>query len=110
MFVVGLQRSGTNMLVRGLEASPEFEVHNEDDTKAFRRFRLKSNDQIRALVTRSGHSYILFKPLCDSCRCRSSSTTSVRQVLARLSGSIVTTRAGALGRRDVRERQPERAA
>src|SRR5438105_2410693 len=36
VYLVGLQRSGTNMLVRGLEQSPEFEVHNENDPKAFR--------------------------------------------------------------------------
>jgi hypothetical protein len=68
VFIVGAQRSGTNMLVRGLEVAPEFEIHNEDDAKAFRRFRLKSNDEIRALVSRSGHAYVLFKPLCDSHR------------------------------------------
>ncbi len=68
VFVVGLQRSGTNMMLRGLEMSPEFEVHNEDDTKAFHRFRLRSNEQIRAMVSRSGHAFVLFKPLCDSHR------------------------------------------
>lgn len=68
VFVVGVQRSGTNMLVRGLERAPEFEVHNEDDRRAFQRFRLRSDDEIRALVSRSGHAYVLFKPLCDSHR------------------------------------------
>jgi hypothetical protein len=68
VFVVGVQRSGTNMLLRGLEASPEIEVHNEDDAKAFRRFRLRSDEEIRSLVVRSGHAFVLFKPLCDSHR------------------------------------------
>jgi hypothetical protein len=68
VFVVGVQRSGTNMLLRGLEASPEIEAHNEDDAKAFRRFRLRPDEEIRALVSRSGHAYVLFKPLCDSHR------------------------------------------
>jgi hypothetical protein len=68
VFVVGVQRSGTNMMLRGLETSPEFDVHNEDDTKAFHRFRLRSNEQIRSMVSRSGHAFVLFKPLCDSHR------------------------------------------
>jgi hypothetical protein len=65
---VGVQRSGTNMMVRGFRLSPEFEVHNEDDRQAFDRFRLRSDAVIRALVERSGHAYVLFKPLCDSHR------------------------------------------
>jgi hypothetical protein len=68
VFVVGVQRSGTNMLVRGLEKAPEFEVHNENDRAAFDRFRLRSDDRIRAIVTGSRHDFVLFKPLCDSHR------------------------------------------
>ncbi len=68
VFVVGVQRSGTNMLVRGLERSPEFEVRNENDRAAFDRFQLRPDDVIRALVERSGHRYVLFKPLIDSHR------------------------------------------
>ena len=68
VFLVGLQRSGTNMLVRGFEASPEFEVHNENDRAAFDRFRLRSDAVVRSIVTSSRHRYVLFKPLCDSHR------------------------------------------
>jgi hypothetical protein len=68
VFVVGLQRSGTNMVVRGLEAAPEVEAHNENSRPAFQRFRLKPNPVIREIVERSGHRYVLFKPLCDSHR------------------------------------------
>jgi hypothetical protein len=68
VFVVGVQRSGTNMLVRGLERSPEFEVRNENDGEAFDRFQLRPDPVIRALVERSGHRYVLFKPLIDSHR------------------------------------------
>jgi hypothetical protein len=68
VFLVGLQRSGTNMLVRGLERAPEFEVHNENDRQSFDRFRLLPDPVIRSVVMRSPHEYVLFKPLCDSHR------------------------------------------
>jgi hypothetical protein len=68
VFLVGVQRSGTNMLARGLERAPEVEVHNENDRKAFARFRLRSEPTIRAIVEGSKHAFVLFKPLCDSYR------------------------------------------
>jgi len=68
VLLVGLQRSGTNMLVRGLERDPAFEVHGENSAAAFHRFRLRPDPVIRALVERSRHRYVLLKPLCDSHR------------------------------------------
>ena len=70
VFVVGLQRSGTNMLVRGLERAPEFEVHNENDRRAFSDFRLKPDATVQRIIARSRHDFVLFKPLCDSHRTR----------------------------------------
>ncbi len=68
VWLLGVQRSGTNMLVRGLETAPEFQVHNESDRRAFRRFRLRPDHELAALVFSSRHQYVLFKPLCDSHR------------------------------------------
>jgi Sulfotransferase family len=68
VFLVGLQRSGTNMLVRGLERSPEFAVYNENHRAAFSRFRLRPDPVIRGLIEQSRHPYVLFKPLCDAHR------------------------------------------
>jgi hypothetical protein len=68
VFLVGVQRSGTNMLARGLERAPEVEVHNENDQKAFARFRLRPEPVIRGIVEGSKHAFVLFKPLCDSHR------------------------------------------
>jgi hypothetical protein len=68
VYLVGVQRSGTNMITRGLEHSPEFEVFSENDKRAFDRFFLRPDDQIRSLVVQSGHRYSLFKPLIDSHR------------------------------------------
>jgi hypothetical protein len=68
VWLFGVQRSGTNMVVRGLEASPEVEVHNENDGKAFHRFRVRPDPVLQELVLASRHRYVLFKPLCDSHR------------------------------------------
>ena len=65
VYLVGVQRSGTNMLTRGLERAPSFEVHNENDRRAFRNFRLDVAAAER-LVASSRHAFVLFKPLCDS--------------------------------------------
>jgi len=68
VFVVGVQRSGTNMLTRGLESRPEIEVHNENSRRAFDGFRLRPEHVIREIVVSSGHRHVVFKPLCDSHR------------------------------------------
>jgi hypothetical protein len=68
VFLVGVQRSGTNMVVRGLESNPAIEVHNENDRRVFDRFRLRDNEVVRATVERSRHRFVLLKPLCDSHR------------------------------------------
>jgi hypothetical protein len=68
VFLVGLQRSGTNMVVRGLERSPEFEVHNENDRDLFFRYELRSIERVRSTVQQSHARFVLFKPLCDSHR------------------------------------------
>ena len=38
VYVVGLQRSGTSMLMRGLDASPAVAVYSEGNTEAFEKF------------------------------------------------------------------------
>jgi Sulfotransferase domain len=68
VFLVGVQRSGTNMIVRGLEAAPEFEVRNENDRSVFDCFQLRPLPEVRQVVARSRHRFVLFKPLCDSHR------------------------------------------
>lgn len=67
-FLVGVQRSGTNMVVRGLESSPAVEVHNENDRAAFDRYELRDIATVRRIVQRSRARVVLFKPLCDSHR------------------------------------------
>ncbi len=68
VLLFGVQRSGTNMLVRGLARRPEVEVHNENDRAAFERYKLRDLATIRTIVEESRHQVVLFKPLCDSHR------------------------------------------
>ena len=68
VYVVGLQRSGTNMLLRGLDAAPEVEVHNENDRRLFHRFRLRPDEVLLGVLAASRHAVVLVKPLCDSHR------------------------------------------
>ncbi|MEU3456321.1 hypothetical protein ABZ671_22400 [Micromonospora sp. NPDC006766] len=68
VYLVGLQRSGTNMLVRGLDNAPEFEVRNENDRRLFHRFQLRADPVLAAAIRRSRHAYVLVKPLCESHR------------------------------------------
>lgn len=66
--VVGVQRSGTNMVLRGIEHDPSVEVHNENDRRAFERFRLRGDQDTLRVVRRSRQDLVLLKPLCDSHR------------------------------------------
>jgi hypothetical protein len=68
VFLVGVQRSGTNMLVRGLETDPSFDVCNENDRRAFERFRLRPLPEVRSVVEASGNRFVLLKPLAESHR------------------------------------------
>lgn len=68
VLVVGVQRSGTNMVLRGLEQDPSVEVHNENDRALYDRFQLRDDAVVRRAVHRSRHAVVLLKPLCDSHR------------------------------------------
>lgn len=68
VYVVGLQRSGTNMLLRGLDAAPAIEVRNESDRTLFHRYRLRDDATLRRVIAASRHPIVLIKPLCDSHR------------------------------------------
>ena len=68
VFVVGVQRSGTNLLAHSLDELPEFEVYNEGNSKAFSRYHFRPLADIETLVRQSRSRFVLFKPLCDSHR------------------------------------------
>lgn len=68
VFLVGAQRSGTNMIAHGLDQAPEVEVYNEGNRRAFEAFQLREADVVESLVARSRRPFVLFKPLCDTDR------------------------------------------
>ena len=69
MFVVGVQRSGTDMLINAFKESAEMAVYNERaNSRAFRGYALRGDDEIRELVSRSRHRCVAFKSLLDSHR------------------------------------------
>jgi hypothetical protein len=68
VFLAGMPRSGTNMLVRALAVSPELEAYNDGNAAAFHRHRLRPDPAIRDLVMRSRYNFVLFKPLLDAHR------------------------------------------
>ncbi len=68
VYLVGLQRSGTNMVARALAVDPEFEVRNENDREVFDRFRLRPLPEVRNVLSRSRQRFLLLKPLIDSHR------------------------------------------
>lgn len=66
VLVVGVQRSGTNLVLRALASLPEVEPYAENDPRLFTRFRLRSPDLLLARVGASRHDVVVVKPLCDS--------------------------------------------
>ena len=66
MFVAGVQRSGTNMLMDALERSSQTEVFHERDPRAFDNYQLRDIDHIRSLVEESGAETVVLKCLMES--------------------------------------------
>ena len=66
VFVVGLQRSGTNMFMDTVDRSPLVWIYNEGARSAFVDFRLRPPEVIERLIERSPGKATVFKPLCDS--------------------------------------------
>ncbi|MCO6437545.1 MAG: sulfotransferase domain-containing protein [Phycisphaerae bacterium] len=65
-FVLGCQRSGTNMVLRTLNRSLEADGIEETDPRAFCDCRFKDKSTRETLVAGSTARCIIFKPICDS--------------------------------------------
>jgi hypothetical protein len=70
LFVLGAQRSGTNMLLDVLRHCGETEIYNETDPDAFANYQLRSLATVANLVQTSHADVVAFKAICDSQRAR----------------------------------------
>jgi hypothetical protein len=66
LFVVGCQRSGTNMIIDVLDKSPDTWVYNENHRKAFDTYRIKPLADRMRLIRNAHCQWVVFKPICDS--------------------------------------------
>lgn len=67
-FVMGCQRSGTNMTLWTLDRSMDVDVIEESDPRAFVHCRVLDKAVRDAIVERSTAQCVIFKPICDSHR------------------------------------------
>ncbi|BCG64814.1 MAG: hypothetical protein methR_P2607 [Methyloprofundus sp.] len=65
VFVAGMQRSGTNMLMDILEKSCETDVYHERDSRAFDNYQMREEAVIRKLSNRSIAPKFVIKSLCE---------------------------------------------
>lgn len=71
VFVLGVQRSGTSMLMQRLSRSSDTFCYTEArNSPAFKGFQLEDLDTIRQLCAESRQKVTVFKPLMDSHRAR----------------------------------------
>ncbi len=65
VFVAGMQRSGTNMLMEMLEWSRWTDVYHEFDNRAFDNYEMRPRGVIRSLATNSTAPFFVIKSLCE---------------------------------------------
>lgn len=67
VFIVGLQRSGTTMLMDIFHLHPETEVFDEArDSRSFRDFRIRDRQTLRQVIDESHYRFPCFKIIADS--------------------------------------------
>lgn len=66
IFIAGMQRSGTNMLMDTLERSLLTDVYHETDKRAFENYQMKDIHTIRNLAQASKANFFIIKALCES--------------------------------------------
>lgn len=65
VFVAGMQRSGTNMVMEVLERSLDTDVFHETDPRAFENYGLRENAVLSRLIMNSRARCVVVKILCD---------------------------------------------
>jgi hypothetical protein len=71
VFVAGMQRSGTNLLMDVLDASTATQVFHETDPRAFERYEMRDLAVIKQLATHCPAPVFVIKALCELDRIRS---------------------------------------
>ncbi len=67
VFVLGCQRSGTTMILKTLQYSPECCVYHEGNSLAYNSsYRIRHDIKIKHLIEKSDKKIIVFKPLNDT--------------------------------------------
>lgn len=70
LFVAGMQRSGTNMLMETLEWSRHTDVYHETDKRTFDNYQMRSPEIVRRIAQRSPAPLFVIKSLCELDRLR----------------------------------------
>ncbi len=70
VFVAGMQRSGTNMLMETLEWNLHTDVYHETDERAFENYEMRPVSVIQDLAQRSQAPFFIIKALCELDRIR----------------------------------------
>lgn len=70
LFVAGMQRSGTNMLMEMLEWSRHTDVYHETDPRTFDNYEMRTPSVIRSVASRSPAPLFVIKSLCELDRVR----------------------------------------
>lgn len=65
VFVAGMQRSGTNMLMETLEWERHTDVYHETDPRAFDNYEMRPREVIHTLARNSPAPYFVIKSLCE---------------------------------------------
>ena len=65
IFIAGVQRSGTNMMMDVLERSYETDVYHERDARAFENYQMRDIAAIRQLLQLSRAPFFVIKSLCE---------------------------------------------
>jgi hypothetical protein len=66
IFIAGMQRSGTNMVMDILERSLETDTYHERDARAFDNYQMRDRKVIRGLIEQSRAEFFIIKALCES--------------------------------------------
>jgi hypothetical protein len=71
VLVVGVQRSGTNMVMEVFDRSWKYAVFHDNDPRAFKDFAPRPFDELRALIERQSAPFVALKPMTEMFRLRS---------------------------------------